>query len=119
MSLPVVVMRATVRMCCAPAINGVIRRCLERDPRQRFGDMQSVRLALSGVLSAGPASVAMSAALCVVMIVRPVMKVDPDGVWATGTGPGESRGGRPLLARHDSIRPAAVGTPVPTPLRPK
>jgi Tol biopolymer transport system component len=38
----------------AVAINGVIRRCLERDPRQRFGDMQSVRLALSGALSVGP-----------------------------------------------------------------
>ena len=37
----------------APAINGVIRRCLERDPRQRFGDMQSVRLALSGALDDG------------------------------------------------------------------
>jgi len=35
----------------APAINGVIRRCLERDPRQRFGDTQSVRLALTGALS--------------------------------------------------------------------
>ena len=38
----------------APAINGVIRRCLERDPRQRFGDMQSVRLALGGAFTAGP-----------------------------------------------------------------
>ncbi len=37
----------------APAINGLIRRCLERDPRQRFGDMQSVRLALTGALTAG------------------------------------------------------------------
>ena len=38
----------------ASEISGVIRRCLERDPRQRFGDMQSVRLALTGALSAGP-----------------------------------------------------------------
>jgi len=35
----------------APALVGVIRRCLERDPKQRFGDMQSVRLALSGAFS--------------------------------------------------------------------
>ena len=40
----------------ASAINGVIRRCLERDPRQRFGDMQSVRLALTGALAVGPAT---------------------------------------------------------------
>ncbi len=53
----------------APAINGVIRRCLERDPRQRFGDMQSVRLALTGVLSAGPASAAVSAAASAPVVV--------------------------------------------------
>jgi Tol biopolymer transport system component len=39
----------------ASAINGVIRRCLERDPRQRFGDMQSVRLALTGAFAVAPA----------------------------------------------------------------
>jgi hypothetical protein len=40
----------------APEINGVIRRCLQRDPRQRFGDMQSVRLALTGALSLSSSS---------------------------------------------------------------
>ena len=35
----------------APAIANCIRRCLERDPKQRFGDMQSVRLALGGAFS--------------------------------------------------------------------
>ena len=36
----------------APAITSCMRRCLERDPKQRFGDMQSVRLALGGAFSA-------------------------------------------------------------------
>ncbi len=31
-----------------PVLNACVRRCLERDPKQRFGDMQSVRLALDG-----------------------------------------------------------------------
>jgi Tol biopolymer transport system component len=35
----------------APTITSCIRRCLERDPKQRFGDMQSVRLALDGAFS--------------------------------------------------------------------
>ena len=35
----------------APAITSCVRRCLERDPKQRFGDMQSVRLALGGAFS--------------------------------------------------------------------
>jgi len=34
-----------------PVMNGCVRRCLERDPKQRFGDMQSVRLALDGAFA--------------------------------------------------------------------
>jgi serine/threonine protein kinase/Tol biopolymer transport system component len=34
-----------------PVLNACVRRCLERDPRQRFGDMQSLRLALDGAFS--------------------------------------------------------------------
>ena len=36
------------RLPDAPALNACVRRCLQRDPKQRFGDMQSVRLALDG-----------------------------------------------------------------------
>ncbi|MEQ1760496.1 MAG: protein kinase [Vicinamibacterales bacterium] len=32
----------------SPALGTCIRRCLRKDPKQRFGDMQSVRLALEG-----------------------------------------------------------------------
>jgi Tol biopolymer transport system component len=39
-----------------PVLNAVVRRCLERDQRQRFGDMQSVRLALDGAFGSGIAS---------------------------------------------------------------
>ena len=35
-----------------PVLNACVRRCLERDPKQRFGDMQSVRLALDGAFGA-------------------------------------------------------------------
>jgi serine/threonine protein kinase len=35
-----------------PVLGACVRRCLQRDPRQRFGDMQSVRLALDGAFSA-------------------------------------------------------------------
>ena len=37
----------------APVLGTVVRRCLQRDPKQRFGDMQSVRLALEGAFGAG------------------------------------------------------------------
>jgi serine/threonine-protein kinase len=37
-----------------PVLASCVRRCLERDPRQRFGDMQSVRLALGGAFQSSP-----------------------------------------------------------------
>jgi hypothetical protein len=36
-----------------PALNACVRRCLQQDPKQRFGDMQSVRLALDGAFDSG------------------------------------------------------------------
>ncbi len=40
-----------------PVLAPVVARCLQRDPKQRFGDMQSVRLALDGAF-ATPAAAA-------------------------------------------------------------
>jgi hypothetical protein len=45
----------------APEITSVVRRCLERDPKHRFGDMQSVRLALGGAFNVASASAPISA----------------------------------------------------------
>ena len=36
----------------APVLSACVRRCLQRDPKQRFGDMQSLRLALEGAFTA-------------------------------------------------------------------
>jgi serine/threonine-protein kinase len=48
----VAVLRAEVnwdRLAAAPSrVQTAIRRCLQKDPKQRFGDMQDVRLALEG-----------------------------------------------------------------------
>jgi Tol biopolymer transport system component len=46
------------RLPNAPALNACVRRCLQRDPKQRFGDMQSVRLALDGAFDTNRPSTA-------------------------------------------------------------
>jgi Tol biopolymer transport system component len=42
----------------APDLAACVRRCLQRDPKQRFGDMQSVRLALEGAFTDATAATA-------------------------------------------------------------
>jgi hypothetical protein len=43
-------------------------------------------------------------------MVRPEVKVDPDGVCSSGTSPWLSRAGSPLAARHDSARSPGTST---------
>jgi serine/threonine protein kinase/sugar lactone lactonase YvrE len=61
----------------APAITNVVRRCLERDPKQRFGDMQSVRLALDGAFSSVSSAITSTA-----QPVTPTSRVSSSLPWA-------------------------------------
>jgi serine/threonine protein kinase len=64
-----------------PVLNAVVRRCLERDQRQRFGDMQSVRLALDGAFGSAVSSPSSFQTATTESVIREYHSTSPTLPW--------------------------------------